>query len=180
MRVSITEHNVVQHIKERNERAIPFLIQTYGGLLQAIIKQHVHFNQQEYEECLDDVLLAVWNNIDAFDRNKNTFKQWIAAIAKYRAIDYQRKMIKNQQRFVQMEITDAHYYKQQHGTTYDIEQLLASLSDVERAIFQKYYLEGLSSDEVADQLKVQKSWIYNKLSRGRKKLKKLFISNKEV
>lgn len=70
MRVSITEHNVVQHIKERNERAIPFMIQTYGGLLQVI------------------------------DPNKNTFKQWIAAIAKYRAIDYQRKMIKNQQRFV--------------------------------------------------------------------------------
>lgn len=56
----------MQQIKNRNEKAIAFIIQTYGGLLTAIIKRHVHYNEQDYEECLDDVLLAIWQNIDAF------------------------------------------------------------------------------------------------------------------
>ncbi|MFB7642372.1 RNA polymerase subunit sigma-70, partial [Peribacillus butanolivorans] len=35
-----------------------FLIQTYSGLLDDIIKRYLHGNHQDYEECLDDVLLA--------------------------------------------------------------------------------------------------------------------------
>ncbi|MED4732403.1 DNA replication protein [Aneurinibacillus migulanus] len=43
--MKITEENVVQQIKNRNEKAIAFIIQTYGSLLTAIIKRHVHYNE---------------------------------------------------------------------------------------------------------------------------------------
>jgi RNA polymerase sigma factor (sigma-70 family) len=173
--VKITEVNVVQQIRNRDEKAISFIIQMYGGLLAAIIKRQVQYNQQDYEECLDDVLLAVWNNIDAFDEGKNTFKQWIAAIAKYRAIDYQRRLMKNQQQFINGEITDDLFKKQPLSPNQDIEEVLTHLSSKERAIFEKYYLEGVSSREMALQMNVKESWIHNKLSRGRKKLKQIFI-----
>ncbi|MGM0881708.1 MAG: sigma-70 family RNA polymerase sigma factor [Bacillota bacterium] len=176
----ITEVNVVQQIKDRNEKAIAFIIQMYGGLLTAIIKRQVQYNQQDYEECLDDVLLAIWHNIDAFDEEKNTFKQWIAAIAKYRAIDYQRKMLKNQQQFVVAELTDDLYEIQPISTKQDVEEVLTHLSSTERAIFEKYYLEGISSCEMAQQMNVKESWIHNKLSRGRKKLKHIFNPNNGV
>lgn len=179
--VKITENNVVQQIKKRNEKAIEFMIHTYGGLLAAIIKRHVHYNQQEYEECLDDVLLAVWQNIDAFDENKNTFKQWIAAIAKYRAIDYQRKLAKKQQQFTDTDVTDRDLYKLlPRMDRPDAEEVLVYLSPVERTLFEKYYLEGVPSREMAKQMNVKESWIYNKLSRGRKKLKQILISKSEV
>lgn len=179
--MKITEDNVVQQIKHRNEKAILFMIQTYGGLLSSIIKRHVHYNQQEYEECLDDVLLAIWHNIDAYDDSRNSFKQWIAAIAKYRAIDYQRKMIKNQQQFTSTEITDELFKSQPVASHHnDVEEVLACLSPAERTIFEKYYLEGVSSREMAQQMNVKESWIHNKLSRGRKKLKQIFIPKNEV
>ncbi|MGG3504009.1 sigma-70 family RNA polymerase sigma factor [Paenibacillus sp. FSL W8-0187] len=176
----ITEANVVQQIKKRNEKAIAFIIQTYGGLLSAIIKRHVHYNQQEYEECLDDVLLAIWQHIDAFDEEKNTFKQWIAAIAKYRAIDYQRRIIKTQQKYINAEITDDMYRKQPQSQQQDVTEVLAHLSTTDRTIFEKYYLEGVSTSEMAQQMNVKESWIHNKLSRGRKKLRQIVISKNEV
>lgn len=43
--LKITEENAVQQIKNRNEKAIAFIIQTYGSLLTAIIKRHVHYNE---------------------------------------------------------------------------------------------------------------------------------------
>jgi RNA polymerase sigma factor (sigma-70 family) len=178
--VKITEDNVVQQIKNRDEKAISFIIQMYGGLLKAIIKRHVQYNQQDYEECLDDVLLATWNNIDVFNEGKNTFKQWIAAIAKYRAIDYQRRMMKNQQQFISVEITDDLYKKQPISLKEDVEEVLNHLSPTERTIFEKYYLEGVSSREMSQQMNVKESWIHNKLSRGRKKLKQIFIPKNEV
>ncbi|KKO54565.1 sigma-70 family RNA polymerase sigma factor [Paenibacillus sp. DMB20] len=176
----ITEANVVQQIKKRNEKTIAFLIQTYGGLISAIIKRHVHYNQQEYEECLDDVLLAIWQHIDAFDEEKNTFKQWIAAIAKYRAIDYQRRIIKTQQKFISAEITDDMYRERPQSQQQDVAEMLAHLSSTDRTIFEKYYLEGVSTSEMAQQMNVKESWIHNKLSRGRKKLRQVVFSKNEV
>ncbi|WP_410513095.1 sigma-70 family RNA polymerase sigma factor [Paenibacillus sp. BR2-3] len=141
--MEITEDNVVQQIKNHDERAIAFIIQMYGGLLTAIIKRHVQYNQEDYEECLDDVLLAIWHHIDAFDEGKNTFKQWIATIAKYRAIDYQRRMMRNQRQFISREITDDLFKKQPLSPKQDVEEVLTHLSSTERAIFEKYYLDGV-------------------------------------
>ncbi|RJE83948.1 sigma-70 family RNA polymerase sigma factor [Paenibacillus sp. 1011MAR3C5] len=177
--MSISEDNVVKHIKKRNESALAFIVRTYGGLLAAIIKRHVQFNEQEYEECLDDVLLAVWHHIDSFDEERNTFKQWIAAIAKHRAIDYQRRMSRRRQHVVPADITDELYYKQPVSmSSHDVEDVLEQLSDTERAVFEKYYLEGVPSREMAQQLNVKESWIHNKLSRGRSKLRDILIPRK--
>lgn len=178
----ITEHNVADQIRARNEKAIAFLIETYGGLLSAIIRRHVRDDEREVEECLDDVLLAVWQHIDEFDGSRSTLKQWMAAIAKYRAIDYQRRIIKNRQRFVRADITDELYGKPPPpaSSERDLEEVLAHLSPEERSLFEKYYLEGVPSREMAERMNVKESWIHNKLSRGRKKLRKMFIPENEV
>ena len=106
----ITEHNVVQHLRRKNEKAITFIIHVYGGLISSIIKRHLNYQQQDYEECLDDVLLSVWNHIECFDASKNSFKQWIAAIAKYKAIDYRRRqMMYNNKQLLVSEVKEAPY-----------------------------------------------------------------------
>lgn len=178
--MKITENNVVQQIQKKNEKTIPFIINQYGGLLTAIIKRHLNYHQQDYEECLDDVLLSIWNNIHSFDPTKNSFKQWIAAIAKYKAIDYQRRQItiKNQQ-FLVSDI-DESMVKAKQPLEISVDELLDQLPASERKIFEKYYLEGTPSNEIAREFNVKESWIYNKLSRGRKKLKSFLVQKNEV
>lgn len=174
--MKITEQNVVQQIQKKNERAISFIIQQYGGLLAAIIKRRLNDNLQDYEECLDDVLLSIWNHADSFDPKKNSFKQWIAAIAKYRAIDYQRKLITMQnQQYSVPDMDESMVKTMQPSETDGIEELLAQLPERERKIFEKYYLEGTPSSEIANEFDVKESWIYNKLSRGRKKLRNFYF-----
>ena len=175
--MKITEENVVPQIKKRNEKSIRFIIQTYGGLLNAIIKKYVYSNQQDYEECLDDVLLAIWYHIDSFDQSKSTFKQWIVAIAKYRAIDYQRKNVRIQQHTVRTETNCLYQEQRKLNDSLDVQEILSELSATERDIFEKYYLEGVPSREIAFRLNVKESWIHNKLSRGRKKLKQIYVKN---
>lgn len=58
---------------------------------------------------------------------------------------------------------------------HDMEILLNELSDVERTIFKKYYIEGVPSREIAAYFKSKESWVHNKLSRGRKKLKNILL-----
>ncbi|MFC9601502.1 sigma-70 family RNA polymerase sigma factor [Peribacillus butanolivorans] len=174
--MKITENNVVQQIQKKNEHAIPFIINQYGGLLTAIIKRHLNYHQQDYEECLDDVLLSIWNYIHSFDPTKNSFKQWIAAIAKYKAIDYQRRQItiKNQQ-FSVPDINESMIKAKQSSEKILVDELLDQLPASERKIFEKYYLEGTPSSEIAKEFNAKESWVYNKLSRGRKKLKGFYF-----
>ncbi|OAB44863.1 sigma-70 family RNA polymerase sigma factor [Paenibacillus antarcticus] len=178
--MEVTENNVVQQIQNRNEKAISFIIYEYGGLLAAIIKRHLNYQQQDYEECLDDVLLSVLNHIHSFSSEKNSFKQWLAAIAKYKAIDYQRRQIVvHNQQFSVSEMDKLNLQANQPSETICVDELLEQLSVSEREIFEKYYLEGISSSEIAKKFNAKESWVYNKLSRGRKKLKKMMVKNNE-
>lgn len=172
----ITEENVVQQIQMKNEKTVSYLIQTYGGLLNGIIRRYLQGNQQDIEECFADVLVSIWFHIHSFDPTKNEFKQWIAAIAKYRAIDYMRKSEKIKQHMSQFEWDEKIVGQpiSKHNAM-DISNLLNELNDTERAIFEKYYIEGVPSIEIASEFQEKQSWVYNKLSRGRKKLKTILL-----
>jgi len=174
--VKITDENVVQQIILKNEKTIPYLINNYEGLLNSIIRRYLNSNQQDIEECFADVLTSIWFHIDSFDPTKNEFKQWIAAIAKYRAIDYMRKTEKTK-RFASKFGFDEHVYTQSMNkpSGFDLSSILSTLNDTERAIFEKYYVEGVPSNEIAMEYNVKQTWVHNKLSRGRKKLKTLLL-----
>lgn len=178
IRVRITEENVVQQIKEKNEEGINYILQAYGGLLHAIIRKYLQGNQPDIEECLSDTLVSVWFHIHSFDPEKNEFKQWIAAIAKYKAIDYVRKSEKEKQQIRQFKLNEqASAQTVSDPCMSDMNQLLNELSDVEQAIFQKYYFEGFPSKEIATQFQAKESWVHNKLSRGRKKLRNILLND---
>lgn len=167
----VTEQNIVQQIKYKNEDSISYVLQSYGGLLNTIIRKYLQGNQQDIEECLADVLVSIWFHINSFDSTKNEFKQWIAAIAKYRAIDYVRRSEKSKQYISKFELEEASSQSISKQSEFDITYLFNKLNSTERSIFEKYYVEGVSSKEIANEFQAKESWVHNKLSRGRKKLK---------
>lgn len=172
----VTDENVVQQIKIKNEDTIPYLLKTYGGLINAIIRRYLNGNPQDIEECMADVLVSIWFHIDSFNPTKNELKQWIAAISKYRAIDYLRKSERVKQHVSKVEFNDrlARQPSSMEVKT-DISSLFKGLNDSEREIFEKYYVEGVPSKEIAQEFQAKESWVHNKLSRGRKKLKNILL-----
>lgn len=167
--MKIDEENVVQQLKLRNEQALRFIIKQYGGLIASIMQRHLYNGQQDKEECLDDVLLAVWDNICDYDSSKSSFKNWIAAITKYKAINYQRKHIRQLEKQVSLEPSTLE--TEQQVLEHDIESLLMHLNPEDKLLFTKYYLEGQDMKSLEEDLNATKSQLYNRLSRGRKKLR---------
>ncbi len=43
---------------------------------------------------MNDVLLAVWEHIEGNNSDKSSLKNWIAGIARYKAIDCKRKYLR--------------------------------------------------------------------------------------
>lgn len=78
--MKITEKNYIQQLQLHNEEALIYVIDMYGGLLKAVIRKHLFTMPQKQEECMNDVLLSIWEHAASFDDKKNSFKNWAAAI----------------------------------------------------------------------------------------------------
>ncbi|MEK5231967.1 sigma-70 family RNA polymerase sigma factor [Lysinibacillus sp. FSL K6-0232] len=164
------DKQILQAIQQKQEQGVTLLLEQYGGLLNAIVRKYIGGRPQEIEECLADIVVAIWYHIDDFDATKNSFKNWIAVIAKFKAIDALRK-IERQQPTVEL--------PEQLATTQNMEldwqAILQQLPQKEQEIFHKYYFEGLAAKEIAQHYQTKASWVHNKLSRSRHKLRTLFL-----
>ncbi|MEK4719274.1 sigma-70 family RNA polymerase sigma factor [Priestia sp. FSL W8-0524] len=164
---------IVACIMRKKEKGLELLIDQYGGLITAIVRKHLGTLKSYEEECINDVLLAVWHHIHRFDSEKNTFKNWVAAVAKYKAIDYQRKYIKTQHEALG-EAESGETSGVHNVQINDVEELLGHLSEGDRELFKAYYLQEIELKQIAKKQETTISNLYNRLSRGRKKLKAIF------
>ena len=170
---------IIKNISRKKNQGLEMLIDKYGGFITSIIKKNL-YNLRNYEdECMDDILLSIWNNIDRFDGSKNTFKNWIASVTRYRVVDYKRKYIKT----LVEESIDIHNLNDSlvveenilnEELRDEINNLLDNLKPKDKDLFIKHYLDDKNVDELSKEIGVKTVVIYNRLSRGRSKLRGLF------
>ncbi len=72
--MDITDTELAQRVAGRDEKAFTELIKRYGGLIRAIVKYHLRDISMWQEDCVNDILFAVWQNIDRFDAGKNSLR----------------------------------------------------------------------------------------------------------
>jgi RNA polymerase sigma-70 factor (ECF subfamily) len=175
-KMKIHENNFISELRNKNEKALYFVIENYGWVIKSTVKKSLYNLIGHQEECINDILLAIWDNIDSFDEDKNSFKNWVAAISKYKSIDYQRKYLKNlkNENIENTELVSPENLLEkvlEKDVQNNLEKLLAPLKPEDKKIFLMVYLEEKDFDEISEELRISKSILYNRLSRGKKKLK---------
>lgn len=164
---------MIKYIKKKKEKGMELLIDNYRGIITAVVRRHLGVLINYEEECVDDVLLSIWDNITKFDDSKNSFKNWICAVSKYKAIDYKKKYLSKVE---YMDISEEIYYIDQELLKAEIEEevndILSHLNESDRSLFKQHYLNGEPLEEIAVRNNTKISNLYNRLSRGRKKIRK--------
>ena len=181
--MKINEDNFVEQLKFRNEKALEYVIDNYGRIVKSIVKKHLFSLQDYQEECINDVFLAVWENIESYRPMRSSFVNWIAGIARYKAIDYKRKYLKRIQTENLEDVTAGEEDREQmkmieEELSEEMEEMLSCLSPEDRELFMKLYVEEMEPEEVSRQTGMKKDVIYNRVSRGRRKIRKLFSTQK--
>jgi len=163
---------IIKYIKKKKEKGMELLIDNYRGIITAIVRRHLGVLINYEEECVDDVLLSIWDNIKSFDNSKNNFKNWICAISKYKAIDYKKKYLS---KIEYMDMSETIYYIDEQLLKSEIEEeindILSHLNESDRILFKQHYLDGHTLKEIAFKNNISVSNIYNRISRGRKKIR---------
>lgn len=175
--MKIDNDNFVYQLRMKNEDALMYVIDEYGGLIKAVIRKNMSCLAWKQEECFNDVLLSIWEHIASFQPDKNSFKNWIAAIAKYKSIDYMRKYKLETGRIAYDGIES---YELQSEDSVEIldneisartEELLSVLRPQDREILIRIYANEEPVEQVSKDLNIEKSVLYNRVSRAKKKLR---------
>ncbi len=171
-----TDERLTEGLKAGDETALEGLIQKYGGLIKAIVAKHLGMLPDHIGECVNDVLFSVWSNIERFDPKKNSLKNWIGAVCKYKCIDYKRKYYKELCGETLSEDAegeggaDAELIRKE--TMKEIFDLLNSLDPRDRRLFYRRYILSESVREIAESCGEEPSVLYTRLSRGRERLRR--------
>ncbi|MGO1580184.1 MAG: sigma-70 family RNA polymerase sigma factor [Peptoniphilaceae bacterium] len=173
----VNEENFIEEIKKKNEEGLEYVIDKYGWILKSVLKKHLFYIEDHYEECMNDCLLAVWKNIDSFNPEKSTFKNWLGGIAKYKSIDCLRKYFKdiNNKNIEEVSLIDERTPLKEiieNEISIETEKMLSNLSKEDRDIFKKLYVEEKDMNQVSKETGLKKELIYNRLSRGKKKIRR--------
>lgn len=177
--MKINEENFIQQLRKKNEKALDYVIDNYEWIIKSIVKKHLYNLKNVQEECINDILLGIWNNINSFDESKNEFKNWMAGIAKFKVIDYKRKYLKeagyenidNLNIYIPDNTLEDIIKKELEE---EINEMLSCLKEKDRELFYKLYIEEKEIKDISFETGLKREVIYNRLTRGKKKLQKIF------
>lgn len=170
----IDKHNFLKHLKSKNPKALDYIIDTYSNIIFKV-SYGVLNNRQLSEECLNDVLLKIWDNIHHFNKDEDKFYPWIITIAKYTAIDILRKEVKHSN---SIDISELNIGEEKclATTIVDNDNLIAitkeinSMKSTDKEIFlRKFYLDQ-STKNISETMGLSDKFINLRIFRGRKKL----------
>lgn len=176
--MKINDDNYIDELLKKNSKALDFVVDKYSNLIFKVVGSVLNsdFNNQYVEECVNDVFLAIWNNIDSFHKEKGIFKYWITAIAKYKAIDYKRKLFKES---VNESLEDYDVSNEENiekliiakENKREVLNAIKCMAKEDKEIFIRRYFLDEGIENIAKAFGFNRNWVDKRLSRGRKSLK---------
>lgn len=168
----MNDRSLQKALQKRDERAMALVVDRYGPVAKGVIGRVLWGHPDLREDALNETFLAIWLHIDAFDPARSSLANWIAGVARYKALDLLRRE-GAQASLPYLEGADEGARDESPAELEGLlEELLAPLSAADRALFRSLFYEGEDYDAVAGRLGVSKGSLYNRVARGRRRLSK--------
>lgn len=171
------DESLLIELKEDPEKGLVSLMNTYMGLVYAIVKDKLglQFSREDIEECVSTVFYEFYKQRDNIDLGKGSIKSFLAVIAKRRAVDLLRTNNREVIRLDDADENSVECCKVQNITDMETKHVLIQgikdLGKPDSEIFiRKYYL-GQSTKMIAQVLGIKANTIDKKISRGLVKLR---------
>ena len=180
----MTVKRLIQRLIDREKEALETFIDDYSTLILKVITYVLNepYEKEYIEECYDDVIMIILDKCSSFEY-KASFKNWVATIAKNKALDYKRKLKKH---YSYDDISDGYGNEESSEEKFFnnnkinvINEALSKLNDEEKRLFVKKYILNNSTVELCNEYKVSENVMYKRISRLKKRVREL-INNEYV
>lgn len=173
-----SDDRIVRGCKKGKRRAFALLYEKYADVLMLVCLRYSR-NKAEAQDVLQEGFIKVFQKIGTFEQ-RGSFEGWLKRIMVNTAINY----YKANKKFHLQEAVEASTNLQADFTDEDemfevdfpvkpelLMQLVNSLPDGYRMVFNMYVFEGLTHKEIAEYLDIAVSTSKSQLSKARKYLR---------
>lgn len=199
---SLTDAAVAEGLRRRDHASLEAIINRYSREIFYLIRLFLGSvgTTQDVEECVSDLFVSVWQDYEAFDASRGSFRTWLSMRAKYLALDRRRQLLRKHTATVTVSALEAELEPndrpgdsisrldrqrlQDSWTEDSLESLierreqhellrdaLIKLPDLDRQLVYMRYFKLVSTDEMAAQTGLSKHAIDTRIWRARKQLK---------
>lgn len=179
----LNDKKVISAIINRDEQMLAFVVQKYSKLLWKVVTPILMngASVQDIEECVADVFIHLWQCPEKYDSDKGRLSAWLSMVAKSKAIDRYRQIIRKRELSMEDIVAESQIYADIESTDVENERLLSCIGELDERekelIIRRYYYEQKPA-EIAAVLDIPKKQVENKLYYVRQKLKKM-MENQE-
>lgn len=179
----LNDKKIISAIINRDEQMLAFAVQKYSKLLWKITASILinAASVQDVEECVADVFIHLWQCPEKYDPDKGRLSAWLSVIARSKAIDRYRQIIRKRESSIEEIAAESVVYAEIAATDAEDERLLSCIGELDskekELIIRRYYYEQKPA-EIAVVLDIPKKQVENKLYYVRQKLKRM-IENQE-
>jgi len=174
-----TDEELMNAIKQRNQRALEEFIKRYNLLLRSIVGRMIP-NGEEVSDVVQEAFIGIWNQAGRFEFSKGRPIGWIIMIARRRAIDRIRKCQAHDRAELRFRESngctrfagdDVQQEAAHSDVTAHFRELLARLPEAQAAIVRLTFYGGLSQREIARREGVPLGTVKTRIELALKKLK---------
>jgi RNA polymerase sigma-70 factor (ECF subfamily) len=155
----------------RNERgAQEKLYHLFYSRMMGVVRRYID-QEMQAEEVLNNGFLRAFQKIEQYTF-QGSFEGWLRKIVFHAVSDYVKQNVKYNDNIVLVE-KDQYVHKDHADRLYynELLQLVQSLPDATRAVFNMYIMEGFSHKEIGKMLNISEGTSKWHLSEGRRILK---------
>lgn len=171
------EKETIELILQHDEKGLS-LLQTYYSPLMRYIVSPILKNAAEQEECVSEITVKIWDNINSFDASKGSWNAWITAISRNTALSRAKKFKSSvSTEEIPVDLASPDPTPEEALLLKERQKILASalnqLSQNDRAIFYRKYYYMQSTAQIAAEMSTTERAVEGKLYRIKKRLRKI-------
>lgn len=153
-----TDEEWMKEYQKGSEEAFGVLYEKYSPMVFGFIRKRMR------ESEVEDLYQKVWRQLHEKRElyKDQPFAPWFFVMIKHLLIDEYRSLGRRNNKELQDELIDKIY----HQSGSDIEEMLELLPEESRDLVRKYYLEGVSYEELENQTGLSQTNLRQRLSRA--------------
>ena len=177
----MNDKKIISAIEARDEQMLAFVVQKFSKLLWKIAASILinATSAQDVEECVADVFIYLWQYPEKYNPDRAKLSSWLSMIARSKAVDRYRSLIKNKEISMEEIIVESLGYAEVKTSDEDKEELLfyiAELDEKEKELIVRRYYYEQKPAEIALALDIPKKQIENRLYYAKQKLKRCWAN----
>lgn len=162
------DYELLYLIENQSEEALNIMFDKYSNLIHSIICKFGILDK-DYDDFYQEARLMLFKAINTFDlKYQKTFTMYFKMLLENRF----KTLIKqyNNLKYYEVLSENNDFFIEENNEMLEID-VLKMLSSVEKEVYFRYFLGGISIDELCKSLNLTKKQAYNSIFRVNKKLK---------